>query len=499
MSTRNDSDSPIRYVPVDRSQLSWEMLDLEQLIPANHRARIIWEVSGTVDLSGFEEQSKSRQGSAGRPCWPPQLLISVWVYAYSIGIASARAIERLMGQDPALRWLSANQIINYHTLADFRVGHKEALEELFAQFLVLLDAEGVLDLSTILHDGTKIQAVAGRRSYHRRKTLEKRLRAARRLMQELDRRADQEPEAMEEKRAAAQRRAARESVDRIQGALKQLKKRETETPPGQHPDLRVSDSEPEARKMKQPDGGFALSYNVQVSTEAKARIIVGIGVTTAMNDTQELLPALEKVEANCGELPEKIIADNGYATRDNVEKTAEQGVQLIAPWKEETSREAGACKKNGIEPEYAPSAFQAQKDGKALICPAGKNLVLLEQRIHHGLPKNVFTASEDDCAACAFRQPCCGNRSGPRQVERVVESEAMRHYLARMNKPSTQALYKKRSEIAEFPHLWTKGVKNWRRFSVRGLVKVGMEALWVALAYNVTQWIRIRTAAPIAA
>lgn len=474
------------------------MLDLEQLIPADHPARIIWEVSGTLDLSGFEEQNKSRQGSVGRPCWPPQLLVSVWVYAYSIGIASARAIERLMGQDPALRWLSANQIINYHTLADFRMGHKEALEELFAQLLALLDEEGVLELTTILHDGTKIQAVAGRRSYHRRQTLEKRLRAARKLMRELDRRAQQESAAMEEKRAAAQRRAARESIERIQGALQQLKKRESVTPPSQHPDLRVSDSEPEARKMKQPDGGFALSYNVQVSTEAKSRIIVGIGVTTAMNDTQELMPALEKVEANCGQLPERVIADNGYATRDNVEETAERGIELIVPWKEDTSREAGPCKKNGIEPEYAPSAFRAQKDGQALMCPAGKSLVLIDQRIHHGLPKNVFAASESDCNACAFRQPCCGNRSGPRRVERVVESKAMRQYLARMNKPSTQALYKKRSEIAEFPHLWTKGVKKWRRFSVRGLVKAGMEALWVAFAYNVTQWIRTRRTVPTA-
>jgi transposase len=498
VSTSNDSSEPIKYVLVDRSQLGWEILDLEELIPADHPARIIWEVSGTLDLSRFEEQNKSKQGSAGRPCWPPQLLVSVWVYGYSIGIASARAIERLMGHDPALRWLAANQIINYHTLADFRVGHKEALEQLLAQFLALLEQEGVLELSTILHDGTKIQAVAGRQSYHRRKTLEKRMRAARKVMRALDRRAEQDSEGMEQKRVAAQQRAARESVDRIQGALKQMKKREAETPPRQHAELRVSESEPEARKMKQPDGGFALSYNVQVSTEAKSRMIVGIGVTAAMNDTQELMPALEKVEANCGETPEKIIADNGYATRDNVEKTAEQGMELIAPWKDDASREAGACKQNGIEPEFAPSAFQWQGQGKALTCPAGKTLVLIEQRSHHGLPKDVFAASEDDCGVCRFRQSCCGKRAGPRRVERVVESAAMRQYLARMKKPATQALYKKRSEIAEFPHLWAKGVKKWRRFSVRGLVKTGMEVLWVALAYNVTQWIRIRTAAPTA-
>jgi hypothetical protein len=77
----------------------------------------------------------------------------------------------------------------------------------------------------------------------------------------------------------------------------------------------------------------------------------------------------------------------------------------------------------------------------------------------------------------------------------VVESAAMRQYLARMKKPWAQALYKKRSEIAEFPHLWAKAVKKWTRFSVWGLAKAGLEALWVACAYNITQWIAIRRAA----
>ncbi len=69
----------------------------------------------------------------------------------------------------------------------------------------------------------------------------------------------------------------------------------------------------------------------------------------------------------------------------------------------------------------------------------------------------------------------------------------MRDYLARMKRRAVKKLYKKRAEIAEFPHLWIKGVQSLRQFSVRGLVKAGTEALWMALAYNVTQWIRLRT------
>jgi transposase len=484
----------IKYIAVDRNQLRWEALDLDRLIPADHAARIIWEVSASFDLSGFEEQKKSTEGSAGRPCWPPQLLVSLWVYAYSIGVASARAIERLMEHEPAMRWLAGGEVINHHTLADFRVQHKAALEDLFAQFLALLDSEGVLDLSTILHDGTKVRTVAGRSSFHRKQTLEKRLRKARKVVRELDRRAEQDGEAQDQRREAAQRRAAQHKVERLQAAVHRIQALERTTPAGGHADLRVSETEADARNMKQPDGGWAPSYNVQVSTEAQSRMIVAVGVTNAANDTQELLPALERVAENCGEWPEQVIADKGYASRENVEQTAERGVDLIAPWKDDRSREAGACATNSIAPEFVPSAFRAQAGGRELTCPAGHRLVVIQQKRHHGVSKQVFEASAIDCRACAFRRPCCGNREGPRRIERVIESEAMRTYLVRMKRRAVQLLYRKRSEIAEFPNMWMKSVKKWRRFSVRGLVKADAEALWVALSYNMSQWIRIRAA-----
>jgi hypothetical protein len=405
----------------------------------------------------------------------------------------------MMSYEPGMRWLAANQNINYHTLADFRVEHEEALQEMFAQFLVVLETASLVNLDTLLLDGTKVRTVAGRASLHRRKTIEKRVKQARKVVRELDRKAASEGEEMDEKRRAAQRRAAREALERAQAALKKLKELESETSPGKAAELRVSTSEAEARNMKQPDGGWGPSYNVQVTTEVQSRMIVGIGVTTAANDTQELIPALEQVKATSGTLPQQVIADNGYATRSNVERSSEQKVELIAPWKEDASREAGACARNGIAKGFEPSAFGTQRGGKRLTCPAGKTLVVIGQETHHGVARNVFEANHRDCRRCKYKKQCCGRSEGPRRITRVVESAAMKEYLARMKRPEVKALYGKRCEIAEFPHLWAKGVKKWRRFSVRGVMKAGLEAIWVALAYNVTQWIRIEAAKPATA
>ncbi len=220
------SDEPlvgkIKYKPIDRSQTSFQVLDYEILIEANHPARVIWELAGKLNLEQFAKDCKTREGEAGRPCWPPHLLVSIWVYGYTMGVASARSIERMMSQEPGLRWLAAGQEVNYHTLADFRVGHREALEKLFIEFLAMLEKAGVVNLETLLQDGTKMKAQAAKSSLHRRRTLEKRLKAARKVVQKLDREAAQEHEKMDERRQAAQQRAAREAVARGEAALKEL-------------------------------------------------------------------------------------------------------------------------------------------------------------------------------------------------------------------------------------------------------------------------------------
>ena len=92
-----------------------------------------------MDLSKFEEGIKTVEGGGGRLAWPPQLLISIWVYSYTLGVASARVIERMMGWEAGPWWLSGAQTMNHHTLSSYRVEHGEALGALFAQQLAGLE------------------------------------------------------------------------------------------------------------------------------------------------------------------------------------------------------------------------------------------------------------------------------------------------------------------------------------------------------------------------
>lgn len=104
--------------------------------------RAIWELIGRLDLSSFYAGIESSAAEGGRPAFDPQLLISLWVYAYSQGIGSAREVARRCEYDPAFQWLTGLLEVNYHTLADFRVAKQQELDELFTQVLASLSKEG---------------------------------------------------------------------------------------------------------------------------------------------------------------------------------------------------------------------------------------------------------------------------------------------------------------------------------------------------------------------
>jgi transposase len=142
-------------------------MNVERLVAEDHEVRAVWEFVGRMDLSGYDEEMDAVEGEAGRCALDPRLMISLWIYAYSKGVSSAREISRLCESDSAYQWLTGIEPINYHTLSDFRVDHKEALDELFTEILGLLSAEGLISLERVMHDGTKVKACASADTFRR--------------------------------------------------------------------------------------------------------------------------------------------------------------------------------------------------------------------------------------------------------------------------------------------------------------------------------------------
>src|SRR5580698_9555604 len=139
----------------DRSQIRWEMLDLEALLADDHRVRIVWSFVESLDLSELYAAIKSREGEPGRPAADPMVLLALWLYATVEGVGSARELDRLAGRDLGYRWLAGGVAVNYHGLADFRVDHVALLDRLLTESVTALVAEGLVSLTEISVDGTK--------------------------------------------------------------------------------------------------------------------------------------------------------------------------------------------------------------------------------------------------------------------------------------------------------------------------------------------------------
>ena len=491
-----------KYIRINREQMLFAPLDVDRLIAADHPARMIWEITGRLNLKAFEMTAGSFENEAGRAAWPPRLLISVLAYSYTLGTRSAREMERLMEHEPGLRWRMGLETVNHHTLSDFRKQEVEKLKGVLTQVLALLASEDLVDFQTLLLDGTKIEAQAGTRSMHRRKTLTEHLAEAKTCVEELDLRATEEPARQEEpvkrtKKEAAQQRAARERLARMEAALKELDQREAAAPASRKAQVRVSESEPDARKMKHPDGGYAPSYNVQLVSEAKNGFIVGVTVTTANNDQNELEPSLELAQSCTQQPVQTMVADKGYSNRENIEVMARKGVTLVAPRLTEEERQAGAMTKAGLEMDYAAGKFQWSEDGKTMRCPAGAPLVQIKVSQHHGQTVHVYQAEAEVCGACPHKPQCCP-KTEARKIERVIESEVVQAHDERMRDPEIQALYKKRKQIAEYPNLRIKSAWRLDRFRLRGLKNVTKEAFWMALAFTLDRLHSLRKRASLA-
>ena len=481
-------DRPNKYISINREQMRWMHVDLDQLIPAEHKMRAIWDLTGTLDLKAFEQHTKSKEGEPGRPGWPPRLLVSVWLFGYSEGITSARALSRRIEFEPALQWLTGLEQINHHTLSSFRVNRKPELDALFAQLLQVLDQAHIISLDRVMHDGTKIRARAGVDSFHREKTVAEKLAAIQELVAE-DPQSETSP-----RQERARERAQREHRQRVEQARKELDKiQQARKSEAERKQARVSLTEPEARLMKHGDHAIAPSYNAQVSTEAKAGVIVGVTLTQSAEDSAGLEPAINEIQNNLGREPKQVVADGGFTNRQSIEKMEERKIDFIGSLPDPRERSEAAMQSAGIHPQYAPHFFIFQEQSNTLQCPAGQQLEYVGQSRKRGNHYRQYRATGSDCQACAFQRQCCPRTPWKgRMVSRLeAESEVVARFRSKMASEEMRAVYQQRGQVAEFPFAWIKEKMGLRKFRVFGILKAEIEMVWACLTHNVMIWKRL--------
>jgi transposase len=324
----------VRLSKGERNQVGLIVASLDELLAADHRARIVWAMVELMNLSGFYQKVNAIEGEAGRPAIDPRLLVGVWLYATLEGIGSARELARLCEEHLAYRWLMGDLRVNYHTLADFRVDHEQELDDLLTQGVTVLMNEGLVQLDRTAQDGIRVRASAGLRSFKKADKLEQYYDEAKKRVEQLKAECQAEP-SRGLRQQAAQERAARERAARLKQALEELpkiqaKQAKSHKKKADQKEPRSSSTDPEARFLQMPAGEIRPAFNGELCIDTESLIIAGVDLINE-HDAGQMEPMLANLKAKYDRYPKDHLVDGGFATLTDLETAYQHQVTVYSP------------------------------------------------------------------------------------------------------------------------------------------------------------------------
>jgi transposase len=398
---------PTSFLPYEPNQDYLLPPSVSEWLPENHLAYFVSEIIDRLDLEKFYARYDG-DGRRNQP-YDPAMLVKVLVYGYATGVFSSRKLGRKLYEDVAFRFLGAGNFPSHRTICDFRLRHLPELKELFVQVVRLARELGLVKLGTMALDGTKVKANASKHkamSYGRMKEQEQKLKQEIEALLERARTIDAqedarlgEDQADEELPVELQRRQERlaqieAAKKRIEACQAQADRERARHPDDQQrrgdgagrpfkhpfgvPDDKAQDNftDPESRIMKM-GGSFEQCYNAQAVVDGESQLIIANGLTNNAADNGQLLPLLEAVQKNLGELPQRVLADSGYRSEQGLAGLEKKGVEgLIALGREGKDRTA-------IDPTRYPAT---QRMAQRLASPEGK----AQYRRRKVIPEPVF-------------------------------------------------------------------------------------------------------------
>lgn len=304
-----------RYVIYNPDQVWLLPASVREELGEGHLAVFVHELVERLDLAHFEAEDSEQ----GRPGYPPELLLKVWLYAYTLGVTSSRRLEQRIREDLGFRYLAGQLKPDHWTLNDFRRRHPRALNNVFTQVVEAARATGLGRLGRVAIDSTRVQANA---SPDRADTVEQLRRERARIRQRIRR---------------WQKQCDQESIDPAGGVATEVEgwQQRLQEIPRQLMQLRKSGqrrgsrSDPESRYLRQR-AGFCLGYTAEVAV-SDDHLIVAQRVHQASNDHASLEAMTEACEQECGQRPGAVMADAGYYAMEQIQSVTARGIEVYVP------------------------------------------------------------------------------------------------------------------------------------------------------------------------
>lgn len=380
-----------------RHQIEMIVASLDEMIPDDHPVKAVWAYVDNLDLSKALIKIESYEGCPGRSAIDPKILVALWLYATAEGIGSARTLARYTREHVAFKWICGNVEIERRTISDFRVKHGDLFDDLLAQGIAILAHAEAISLKEIAHDGLRVKANTSKKSFHRKKTIQQSYQDAKDRLAILKKEIEEEPNKFSEREKATKQRVARERVEKLKAAQDSLntmleesdhnrkKHKKKVLSNEEKEEIRVSTVEPEARKMKMPDGSFHPAYNFQFAVDTSKTIIVGVDVIQTGTDGGQMLPMYTQIKKRYGITPERYLADGGFKSKTDVEEMAQDGCDVYVPLQEKANgkdvKEIHKARKSESKEIGEWRTRMAEEESKVIYKKRGATIELCNARL----------------------------------------------------------------------------------------------------------------------
>jgi len=319
-------------------------------LPEGHLAHFVSDTVDELDLSPFLKKYAKRRSGKGQKAYHPRMMLKVLIYAYCAGIRSSRKIGAALLELVPLRYLAAGNHPSHRTIARFREENLSHFLDAFVQVVRIAQEAGLVSLGTLGVDGSRVKANASKHkamSYKRMKEAEEKLRREieqiLRRAQQVDEaedaefgpdfRGDELPEELKRRQdrlakiQEARRRLEKEQEDKDRETGRGEKGRKLKRPRGVPKDDQQGNfTDPDSSIMNTGGKSFEQCYNAQAAVDAENRIIVAADVSTSASDQGELRGMVETAEKNTGRKPDRVLADSGYKSEENLRALEEAGI-----------------------------------------------------------------------------------------------------------------------------------------------------------------------------
>lgn len=461
---------------VHRNQVVMFPESLDEYVSDDNPVRFIDAFVDSLDLRalGFE---RAVPAETGRPPYHPGVLLKLYVYGYLNRIRSSRKLEREAQRNVELMWLLGKLTPDFKTIADFRRDNGQPIRAVFREFTQVCRRLELYGGELVAVDGSKFKAVNSRdRNFTQRK------------LEDLDKRADnkiqryfEELDEADEREQDSQKPTAeelREKIEWLQGR-KEVYSKLREQMEG-NGESQVSLTDPDARTMWLGHSrGTDVAYNVQITVDAKHKLIVDHEVTNACNDLNQLSAMAIRAKEVLDVESLEVVADKGYYNGTEIKDCVDEDIVPFIPETDSSSNSRAGL--------YGKKDFRYDAENDCYWCPAGKALPYSYQTTSNGQEVRVYIAK--GCTKCALKHKCHRNKYS-RRIKRWVHEEVLEEMAQRVRAEPDKV--KERKSLVEHPFGTIKRSMDQGYFLTRRLWGVRTETSLTMLAYNIKRALALK-------